>query len=125
MNQELFSALIQCVAAVGFAVLMLILSISFGKRSKNRKPADTPYECGMLPIGSDAPMFSVKFYLVAMLFVIFDIEVVFLYPWALNFKSLVMNSPEAFTSMCIFLGVLLFAYLYALAKGALTWHRQP
>ena len=62
---------------------------------------------------------------VAMLFVIFDLEVVFLYPWAVNFRDYVMMNPESFTAMCIFIGILLVAYLYALGKGALNWHHDP
>ncbi|MEG2248460.1 MAG: NADH-quinone oxidoreductase subunit A, partial [Akkermansia sp.] len=118
MNQEFLSVLFQVIAAVGFAGIVLLLSVLFGKRAKHRAPADVPYECGVVPVGDGAPLFSVKFYMVAMLFVIFDIEVVFLYPWALNFKDMVMAHPESFVSMCIFLGVLLIAYLYALGKGA-------
>ena len=79
------------------------------------------YECGMLPIGEGAPRFSVKFYLVAMLFVIFDIEVVFMYPWAVQFRDLVAESPAALASMAGFAGILAFAYVYALKKGALNW----
>ena len=94
MNQEFFSVLVQVVAALGLAGIILLLSILMGKRSSVRKPADIPYECGMIPMGEGAPMFSVKFYMVAMLFVIFDLEVVFLYPWAVNFRDYVMMNPE-------------------------------
>ena len=82
---------------------------------------DTPYECGMLPIGDGAPRFSVKFYLVAMLFVIFDIEVVFMYPWAVQFKELILTNSIALLSMACFVAVLGVAYLYVLKKGALNW----
>ena len=117
--------LVQVVAALGLAGIILLLSILMGKRSSVRKPADIPYECGMIPMGEGAPMFSVKFYMVAMLFVIFDLEVVFLYPWAVNFRDYIMMNPESFTAMCIFIGILLVAYLYALGKGALNWHHDP
>ena len=116
---------VQVVAALGLAGMILLLSILMGKRSSVRKPADVPYECGMVPMGEGAPMFSVKFYMVAMLFVIFDLEVVFLYPWAVNFRDYIMMNPESFTAMCIFIGILLVAYLYALGKGALNWHHDP
>ena len=125
MNQEFFSVLVQVAAALGLAGMILLLSILMGKRSSVRKPADIPYECGMIPMGEGAPMFSVKFYMVAMLFVIFDLEVVFLYPWAVNFRDYIMMNPESFTAMCIFIGILLVAYLYALGKGALNWHHDP
>ena len=117
--------LVQVAAALGLAGMILLLSILMGKRSSVRKPADIPYECGMIPMGEGAPMFSVKFYMVAMLFVIFDLEVVFLYPWAVNFRDYIMMNPESFTAMCIFIGILLVAYLYALGKGALNWHHDP
>ncbi len=122
MNQKIFSVLVQVAAALGLAGIILLLSILMGKRSSVRKPADIPYECGMIPMGEGAPMFSVKFYMVAMLFVIFDLEVVFLYPWAVNFRDYIMMNPESFTAMCIFIGILLVAYLYALGKGALNLH---
>ena len=115
MNQEFFSVLVQVAAALGLAGMILLLSILMGKRSSVRKPADIPYECGMIPMGEGAPM----------LFVIFDLEVVFLYPWAVNFRDYIMMNPESFTAMCIFIGILLVAYLYALGKGALNWHHDP
>ncbi len=125
MNQEFFSVLIQSIAAVGLAGIILGLSVLLGKRAKHREPADMPYECGALPIGSGSPMFSVKFYMVAMLFVIFDLEVVFLYPWAVNFRDFIANNSESFIAVSIFIGILFFAYLYALGKGALNWHNNP
>ena len=76
----------------------------------------------MIPIGEGSPRFSVKFYLVAMLFVIFDIEVVFMYPWAVQFRDLAMqHGPTALASMAGFAGILAIAYFYALKKGALNW----
>ena len=75
----------------------------------------------MIPIGEGSPRFSVKFYLVAMLFVIFDIEVVFMYPWAVQFRDLIQQGNMAFYSMCGFVGILTVAYIYALKKGALNW----
>lgn len=126
MQQEYFSALIQFVAGFGFAGMIIILSMLFGRRAKSRKAAAIPYECGVVPEGEGSPRyFSIKFYLVAILFLIFDLEVVFLYPWALVFKDLVLSNCEAFVSMAIFLGVLFVAYLYAVAKGVLHWHKNP
>lgn len=75
----------------------------------------------MNPIGDGAPRFSVKFYLVAMLFVLFDIEVVFMYPWAVQFRELLADGPTALLSMAGFAGILALAYVYALKKGALSW----
>ena len=81
MISDYFPVLLQVLAAVGFVATTLILSVVFGKRGRRNEVKDDAYECGMLPVGEGAPRFSVKFYLVAMLFVLFDIEVVFLYPW--------------------------------------------
>lgn len=74
----------------------------------------------MLPVGEGAPRFRVKFYLVAMLFVIFDIEVVFMYPWAVQFKELIATSAMALLSMACFVAILGVAYLYVLKKGVLN-----
>lgn len=121
MPQDYLPVLFQVLIALGFAVSTLTASVIFGRSAKRNAMKDTAYECGMLPIGDGAPRFSVKFYLVAMLFVIFDIEVVFMYPWAVQFKDLVAESPTALASMAGFAGILVFAYVYALKKGALSW----
>jgi NADH-quinone oxidoreductase subunit A len=121
MPQDYLPVLLQVLIAVGFAVTVLSSSIIFGRTGKTNKTKDSAYECGMLPIGDGAPRFSVKFYLVAMLFVIFDIEVVFMYPWAVQFRDLVADGPMALVSMAGFAGILVFAYVYALKKGALNW----
>jgi len=121
MPQDYLPVLFQILIALGFAVSTLTLSIVFGRSGKRNAIKDTAYECGMLPIGEGSPRFSVKFYLVAMLFVIFDIEVVFMYPWAVQFRDLVAQGPTALASMAGFAGILVFAYVYALKKGALNW----
>ena len=122
MPQDYLPVLFQILIALGFAVTTLLLSVVFGRSGKRNSTKDTAYECGMLPIGEGAPRFSVKFYLVAMLFVIFDIEVVFMYPWAVQFRDLVAGGNAVpLVSMAGFAGVLAFAYVYALKKGALTW----
>lgn len=121
MPQDYLPVLFQVLIAIGFAVSTLTLSVVFGRSGKNNPTKDTAYECGMVPIGEGAPRFSVKFYLVAMLFVIFDIEVVFMYPWAVQFRDLAAQGPTALASMAGFAGILAFAYIYALKKGALNW----
>lgn len=113
----------QVVIASGFAVVALVLSILLGKKGAKGGVKDTAYECGMLPVGDGSPRFSVKFYLVAMLFVIFDIEVVFMYPWAVQFKELIAVNGMALLSMAGFAGVLALAYIYALLKGAFVWSK--
>ena len=117
-----FPILLQVIIAIGFAASALVISAILGKAGRTNPTKDSAYECGMLPIGEGAPRFSVKFYLVAMLFVIFDIEVVFMYPWAVQFRDLVTHQgPTALVSMAGFAGILVFAYVYALKKGALNW----
>ena len=126
MLQEYFSALIQLLAGFGFAGMIIVLSIIFGRRAKLRKPTEVPYECGNVPEGEGTPaFFSIKFYMVAILFLVFDLEVVFLYPWALGFKDFVLGNASAFGAMAAFIGVLVVAYLYAVGKGVITWHRNP
>lgn len=112
----------QAVIATGFAVVTLLISVLLGKSSPRNKMKDSAYECGMLPIGETQPRFSVKFYIVAMLFVLFDIEVVFLYPWAVIFKDAVVTyGTHIFWWMLSFVGVLLVAFVYAWKKGGLRW----
>jgi NADH-quinone oxidoreductase subunit A len=121
MLNDYLPILLQMLIAFGFAAVVLTLSVLLGRSGRNIGAKDSAYECGMLPVGEGAPRFSVKFYLVAMLFVIFDIEVVFMYPWAVQFRDLVAQGPAALVSMAGFAGVLAFAYIYALKKGALNW----
>lgn len=121
MLQSYLPVIMQALVAIGFATSMLVMSLILGKKGSKNKTKDTAYECGMVPIGVGAPRFSVKFYLVAMLFVIFDIEVVFMYPWAVQFRELIQDSNMAFWSICGFVGILTVAYVYALKKGALNW----
>jgi NADH-quinone oxidoreductase subunit A len=118
--------LILALVAIGFAAGTLILSVVVGKwANKNRRETkikNTPYECGMLPVGEGQTRMSVKFYLVAMLFILFDIEVVFLYPWAVVYRDmLTTNATLIFGSMISFLGILFVGYIYALKKNAFDW----
>jgi NADH-quinone oxidoreductase subunit A len=107
---------------VGFAFGMLGLSVALGKKGKRPAIKDTAYECGMLPVGEGNTRLSVKFYLVAMLFILFDIEVVFLYPWAVVYKDMLReNAAVIFGSMISFLAILFAGYVYALKKRAFDW----
>jgi NADH-quinone oxidoreductase subunit A len=111
-------------AAIGFAAGVLAVSPLFGKHGKRTKAKDAAYECGKDPIGEGGARFSVKFYLVAMLFILFDIEVVFLYPWAVVYRDMLVEHATRnliFGSMISFLGVLFAGYLYALNKKAFDW----
>lgn len=108
--------------------ILMLIAIVFGvvmsKASEwlgPKHPTDeklTTYESGMEPIGTARERFSVKFYMVAMLFIIFDVEVVFLYPWAVNFKELGLFG---FLTMVVFIATLLLGYVYVWKKGALEW----
>jgi len=111
-------------AAVGFAGGTLMVSILLGKYAKTNKAKDSAYECGKDPIGEGTSRFSVKFYLVAMLFILFDIEVVFMYPWAVVYRDLLAEHATRnliFGSMISFLGILFAGYVYAVKKKAFDW----
>jgi NADH-quinone oxidoreductase subunit A len=101
----------------GFALATLFLSSVLGPRRPSKDKLST-YECGIDPVGSARERFSVKFYLVAMLFIIFDIEIVFLYPWAVTLNSLGLFG---LVEMFFFLGILLIGLLYVWKKGGLEW----
>ena len=111
-------------AAVGFSAGTLIVSVFLGWRGRRSKMKDTAYECGMLPIGEGNTRMSVKFYLVAMLFTLFDIEVVFLYPWAVVYRDLLKDAATRnliLGAMVSFMAILFVGYLYALKKRAFDW----
>src|SRR5438105_13162733 len=108
--------------AVLFSFGMLLLSVVLGKKGKRTPIKDTAYECGMLPVGEGNTRLSVKFYLVAMLFILFDIEVVFLYPWAVVYKQMLKEAPGMIIgSMLSFLAILFVGYVYGFKKGAFDW----
>ncbi|GAT33996.1 NADH-quinone oxidoreductase subunit A [Terrimicrobium sacchariphilum] len=116
--------LLHVVVAVGFATVVLVLNIALGRAGKRTKIKDTAYECGIIPEPGPQPRFSVKFYLVAMLFILFDIEVVFMYPWAVVYRDYIaQHGMLIFWSMLSFVIILLFGYVYAVKKGALEWGR--
>ena len=122
--QEYLPILLQVIVAVGFAVSALLVSVLLGKAGKRNATKDSAYECGMLPIGEAQPRFSVKFYLVAMLFILFDLEIVFMYPWAVVYREhIAAHGPMIFWSMLSFVGILTVGYVYAVMKGALEWKR--
>ena len=114
--------LLTILIAGGLAGSFIIGSALIGKKVRNASPRrDTPYECGM-PILTEAhSRFSVKFYLVAMLFILFDIEVVFLYPWAVVFDDL--PATLIFTEMVVFIAILFVGWLFMVKKGVLRWEK--
>ena len=114
------------VLAVVFTAGMLVFSVLLGWRGQRNRSKDTAYECGMPPIGEGTPRMSVKFYLVAMLFILFDIEVVFLYPWAVVYKQMLAEPATRnliLGSMVSFLAILLVGYIYALKRNAFDWRK--
>ena len=120
--------LIMALIAALFASGILVASVLVGRWANSRrltrapKSKNVPYECGMLPVGEGNARLSVKFYLVAMLFILFDIEVVFLYPWAVVYREMLTeNANLIFGSMISFLGILFVGYVYALKKRAFDW----
>jgi NADH-quinone oxidoreductase subunit A len=116
--------LILLAGAIGFAASVLAISVLLGKFGKTTKAKDTAYECGANPIGEATSRFSVKFYLVAMLFILFDIEVVFMYPWAVVYRDMLAEHATRnmiLASMISFLGILFAGYIYALKKKAFDW----
>lgn len=124
MLDSYIPVLIHIVVALGFATVALLSNVILGRAGKRNPDKDMVYECGMVPENTVQPRFSVKFYLVAMLFILFDIEVVFMYPWAVIFQDFIAaHGPTLLWSMLSFVTILLFGYVYAIKKGALDWSR--
>src|SRR3954463_8853699 len=122
--KQYIPVLLLALVAIAFAFGTLGISVLLGAKGKRSKIKDTAYECGMLPIGEGSTRLSVKFYLVAMLFILFDIEVVFMYPWAVIYRDLLPDPATrnlVLGSMISFLGILLVGYVYALKKQAFDW----
>ncbi|MEJ7576163.1 MAG: NADH-quinone oxidoreductase subunit A [Pyrinomonadaceae bacterium] len=122
-----FPLLIMFFVAAGFAVSQIWLSSLIGQRKRTRTKL-MPYECGKDPVGSARERFSVKFYLIAMIFILFDIEVIFLIPWAVVFKGMAFGEEYGgafrnviFFEMLIFIVLLLVGYVYVLKKGTFDW----
>jgi NADH-quinone oxidoreductase subunit A len=111
--------LLHVLVAGGLACAIVLLSTLVGQHKSNRVKM-SPYECGMLPIGDIRQRFSVKFYLVAMLFILFDVEAVFLYPWAILLKELKMFG---FWEMVVYIAIVLVGLFYIWKKGALDWNK--
>jgi len=119
LTETYFPVLVQALVAMALAAGLLTASYLLGKRVRN-KVKDMPYESGIVPTGDARQRFSVKFYLVAMLFILFDIEAIFLYPWAVVFRDLGM---AGFVEMLIFVVLILSGFFYIWKKGALDWSK--
>jgi NADH-quinone oxidoreductase subunit A len=119
--------LLMFVVAAGFAVVNVFISQYIGQRKSTRTKM-MPYECGKDPVGTARERFSVKFYLIAMLFILFDIEVIFLIPWAVVFKTLASPTYDlrnlVYVEMMLFVALLLAGYIYVVKKGAFDWSEK-
>src|SRR5712672_238735 len=121
-NEIYFPVLLQALIAMTVAGGLLLVSYLLGKKVRNQVK-DMPYECGIPPTGSARERFSVKFYLVAMVFILFDIEAIFLYPWVVVYREL--NGPNSrffgFSEMLLFIVLVLAGFFYIWKKGVLDW----
>lgn len=117
MTESFLSIVAAITVGAGFAIGMMKLFEFLGPRRASKEKLST-YESGMEPISSARERYSVKFYLVAMLFILFDVEVIFMYPWAVQFKSLGINGIVA---MLLFMVLLFSGFIYVVKKGALEW----
>src|SRR5690349_18535031 len=112
--------LVFLVVCVGFGALIQVINGLLGPRTKHTPEKELPYECGIVPVQSARRRFSVSFYVTAMLFIIFDVESIFLFPWATIVRQL---KVFGLVEMGIFIGTLLVALVYVWRKGALTWEQ--
>ena len=121
MIEEYIPVLIVLAVALIFGSVLVLTSTIIGPQRPNREKTST-YESGMKPVGTTRQRISIKYYLVAMFFIIFDLEVIFIYPWAVQFRKLFGEfGISVFISMLIFLIVLELGYLYAYKKGGFKW----
>jgi len=117
MFSTFFPILVFFIFALSFVFIIIYLPELLAHKTRSRIKI-SPYECGIIPKTDAGGRFPVKFYMVAILFIIFDLEIVFFYPWALILRTL---KSYAFVEMLIFVGILLMGYLYIIKKGALKW----
>jgi NADH-quinone oxidoreductase subunit A len=114
-----FPIALQLMVALGFVCVTLLSSWLLGPKVNTKNKLDT-FESGIVSVGNARMQFSIKYFLVATLFVLFDVEVIFLYPWAVNFKDLEMGI-YGFLEMLLFMSALLIGFFYVIKKGALEW----
>ena len=120
MLAEYIPILIFLLVSILFAGVVILLSSVFGRKTSTREKL-MPYECGLDPIGDARAKVSVKFFIIAMLFIVFDVELVFLYPWAIVFRQFGQFTGFIFIEMLVFIGVLLVGFIYVWKMGALEW----
>ncbi len=112
--------LVMMAAGLIVASAGIFVSHLMGPKFKS-KLKDSPFECGVPPLGDARQRFSVRFYLVAILFLLFDVEALFFFPWAMVFKEYLQFGPFILIEMAVFIAVLLVGYIYAIKRGALEW----
>ncbi|MBU1820855.1 MAG: NADH-quinone oxidoreductase subunit A [Bacteroidetes bacterium] len=117
LPSDFLPIIVQFVLAAAFIVVTMIVTHRIGPIRKSKKK-DDPFECGIEVVGDARTPISVKYFLVAILFVLFDVEVIFMYPWAVNFKKLGMLG---FVEMVLFMSLLLAGFYYIIRKGVLKW----
>lgn len=117
---EYLPIVLMFVFALGFVVTTMVVTHLLGPKRKSQIKLDT-FECGIEPKGNARIPFNIKYFLVAILFVLFDVEVIFMYPWAVNFKEMIQVSAAAFVEMVVFIALLLVGFFYIIKKGALKW----
>ncbi len=124
MPRDYFPILVHLIVVVAIAAAILGLSAWVGVKRPSREKL-SPYECGIAPVGDARERFSVSFYLVGMLFILFDVEAVFLYPWAVVYRNLMNSGLKwfGFLEMLVYIAILLAGYVYIWKKGALDWSR--
>lgn len=113
--------LVQIIVALAIPAVIILASHIFGQRSKANKIKDSAYECGIVPEGKPHPRYGAKFYLIAMLFVLFDIEVVFMLPIAASYPKVASNLP-VLLSVLFFITILVVGIIYEIKKDALNWN---
>lgn len=117
MPADFLPIVIQFGAALGFVIFSMVLSHSIGPK-RNSEIKDSQWECGIESVGDARAPISIKYFLIAILFVLFDVEIIFMYPWAVNFRTLGLTG---FVEMLTFMGLLLAGFYYIIRKGVLKW----
>lgn len=117
LPSDFLPVVVQLALALGFVVVTMLVTHAIGPKNRGRVK-DAQWECGIESVGDARAPISVKYFLIAILFVLFDVEIIFMYPWAVNFKAL---NWAGFVEMVIFMGVLLGGFYYIIRKGVLNW----
>jgi NADH-quinone oxidoreductase subunit A len=120
MPQDYIPILIQTLVVLGFVITTMVVTHFLGPKRFSQAKLEN-FECGIEGMGNARSPFSVKYFLIAILFVLFDVEVIFMYPWAVIFKTL---GKEGFIEMVLFMALVLAGFIYILLKGALKWDKQ-